>query len=178
MTWWIISKAHSSLPKTIPGLSSPFPNPGFQVWKRQDRIISSWLLCFMFELILNLVLGCSTAGKIWSTLQQIFSSRSMTHKMKYKIKLQTINKNGFSLHEYFAQIYQCVDALASIVSIYPLMITLCTTLLVLVLILSQWYLSLLQKLKLVVLKRLGIFFLLKKIEIKVLKTYLLLNYRL
>ncbi|KAA0037306.1 putative Ty1-copia-like retrotransposon [Cucumis melo var. makuwa] len=39
-------------------------NPEYKIWKRQDRLISSWLLGSMDEDILNQMLNC-TSGKLY-----------------------------------------------------------------------------------------------------------------
>ncbi|TYK10642.1 Retrovirus-related Pol polyprotein from transposon TNT 1-94 [Cucumis melo var. makuwa] len=90
------------------------PNPAYKVWKRQDRLISSWLLGSMSEEILNQMLHCKSAKEIWETLQGIFSSRYLAQAMQFKNKLHNIKKGSMPLKEYFLKILQCVDALASI----------------------------------------------------------------
>lgn len=50
--------------------------------------------------------------EIWTCLTQIFTTRNLAQMMKIKTKLQTIQKGGMSLKEYFSKIQQYVDALA------------------------------------------------------------------
>ena len=90
------------------------PNPEYKVWKRQDHLISSWLLGSMSEEILNQMLHCKSAKEIWRTLQGIFSSRFLAQAMQFKNKLHNINKGSMPLKEYFLKIQQCVDVLSLI----------------------------------------------------------------
>ncbi|KAA0046195.1 putative Ty1-copia-like retrotransposon [Cucumis melo var. makuwa] len=89
-------------------------NSEYKVWKRQDRLISSWLLGSMSEDILNQMLHFTSAKQIWKTLQGIYSSRYLAKAMQFKNKLHNMKKGAMSLKEYFLKIQQCVDALASI----------------------------------------------------------------
>ncbi|XP_022159146.1 uncharacterized protein LOC111025572 [Momordica charantia] len=45
--------------------SVPSPNPEFINWKRQDKLITSWLLGSMSEEILSQMLECETAQEVW-----------------------------------------------------------------------------------------------------------------
>lgn len=49
-------------------------NPAFLHWKRQDCLITWWLLGLMSEDILGDLLCCTTAKEIWSSLLEIFTS--------------------------------------------------------------------------------------------------------
>lgn len=44
------------------------PNLVYKKWKRQDRLISSWLLGSMSEEILNQMLNCESIKDIWATI--------------------------------------------------------------------------------------------------------------
>lgn len=52
------------------------PNPEFLIHKRQDHILSSWLLLAINPNLLSQVIGCSSSSEIWHTIQQTFQSQS------------------------------------------------------------------------------------------------------
>lgn len=73
------------------------PNPDYKKWKRQDLLVSSWLLGPMSKDILNQMLHCSdilnqmlhcsSTKEIWTTLQEIDSARSLAQAMQFNNKL-------------------------------------------------------------------------------------------
>lgn len=105
-------------------------NPEYTKWKKQDQLISSWLLGSMTENILEQVIhNCKFSREIWKCLLQIFNSRNKAQVMRMKNRLQTIQKGGMPLgeyfsqikkkggmplSEYFSQIKKCIDALVAI----------------------------------------------------------------
>lgn len=89
-------------------------NPEYIKWKKQDRLISSWLLGSMTENILEQVIHCKSSREIWKCLLQVFNSRNKAQIMRMKTRLQTIQKGGMTLNKYFSQIKKCIDALAAI----------------------------------------------------------------
>lgn len=89
-------------------------NPVYMQWKRQDMVITSWLVGSMTDDILPQMLHCTSAKEIWTCLTQIFTTRNLVQMMKIKTKLQMIQKGGMSLKEYFSKIEQYVDALATV----------------------------------------------------------------
>lgn len=66
----------------------------------------------MYDDILHQMLHCTAVKQIWDCLHQIFTTRNLAQMMKIKTKLQTIQKGGMPLKEYFSKIQQYVDALA------------------------------------------------------------------
>lgn len=58
--------------KTITVQNVEQPNPNSKLWRKQDRVISSWLLGSMSENILNQMLHCTTAHEIWNSSSNFF----------------------------------------------------------------------------------------------------------
>lgn len=92
----------------------PPPNPVYAKWKHQDKVISSWLLGSMIEVIFHLVLNCKTAKKIWVCLQKTFTACNLVQVMKLRTRLHTLQKEGMPLPDYFSHIQQCVDGLSAV----------------------------------------------------------------
>lgn len=67
--------------ETIPTTTIQVPNPEYKRWKRQDRLIFSWLLGSMSKEILNQMLHCTSSKEIWITLLNIYSTRSLAQAM-------------------------------------------------------------------------------------------------
>lgn len=44
------------------------PNLEYQIWKKQDHILLSWLLSSLGEGVLGIVVDCSTSYDVWTTL--------------------------------------------------------------------------------------------------------------
>lgn len=86
-------------------VGTQIPNPEYKIWKRQDRLISPWLLSSMSEDILNKCYTVIHRKKFWATLQEIYSTRCLAQAMQFKKKkLQNIKKGAMSLKEYFLKI--------------------------------------------------------------------------
>ena len=49
-------------------------NPAFICHQRQDRLLVSWLLASISTSYLPQLIGCSSSQKIWTTIEQLFSS--------------------------------------------------------------------------------------------------------
>lgn len=86
-------------------------NPEFTNWKRQDKLITSWLLGSMSEEILSQMLECETAKEVWIILDNIFSSRNLARVMQLKSKLENMKKVNLTLKEYFLKVKNIVDSL-------------------------------------------------------------------
>lgn len=44
------------------------PNLEYQIWKKQEHILLSWLLSSLSEWVLGIVVDCSTSYDVWTTL--------------------------------------------------------------------------------------------------------------
>lgn len=52
------------------------PNPEYQIWRKQDHILLSWLLSSLSEGVLGTVVDCSTSCEVWTTLANQFGART------------------------------------------------------------------------------------------------------
>lgn len=72
---------------SISSLTTQIIDPDYKIWKRQDRLISSWLLASMSKAILNQMINCRSIKEIWSTLLEIHSIQNLAQTMQFKGKL-------------------------------------------------------------------------------------------
>lgn len=54
----------------------PISNPKFTTWEEQDFLVRSWLSGTMIEESMFLIIGCITAKKIWSCLEDTYLQAS------------------------------------------------------------------------------------------------------
>lgn len=102
------------LKTTVGSIVTTSANPDYLKWKKQDRLISSWLIGSMTETILSQMLHCKTSREIWKCLNQIFNSRNLAQVMTIRNKLQVLRKRDKTLNDYFTEVKQCIDALDSV----------------------------------------------------------------
>ncbi|KAH6816202.1 hypothetical protein C2S51_021022 [Perilla frutescens var. frutescens] len=50
------------------------PNPEYQIWNRQDQLLSAWLQSSLSESTMILIVGLTTSREIWQTLKITFAS--------------------------------------------------------------------------------------------------------
>ncbi|RZC76131.1 hypothetical protein C5167_000255 [Papaver somniferum] len=89
------------------------PNPSFVAWRRQDKIITSWLRSSLSPGVGLLVIGLQTARDIWVSLESRFASASRARINQLQRQLQTIRKGGLSMNEFFLQAKKISDDLAA-----------------------------------------------------------------
>lgn len=100
--------------KYVPGTSDEVViNPEYVTWRRQDQLITSWLLSSMTEGILVGVVGLTNSMEIWTTLEANFASQSRAKLMQLKFQLQTLRKGTTSMKDYLNKVKTCCDILAS-----------------------------------------------------------------
>ena len=51
-------------------------NPEFVAWRRQDRLILSWIYSSLTPEIMAQIVGHTTSNSAWNALEKIFSSSS------------------------------------------------------------------------------------------------------
>ena len=82
-------------------------------YKRQDKLLASWLLSSISSSVLPQINGCKSAYEIWNKVDQIFSTQSATKIMHYKRQMQTLGKENMSMREYLTKVTTLCDLLAT-----------------------------------------------------------------
>ena len=98
-------------PPPPPVLPGNVPNIAFYNWTRLDQFIMHWLMNSMTESILGLVLNCNTSSEIWSTVAQIFATKSKARILQVQGLLQSTKKCTLSVDEYVLKMKNYADAL-------------------------------------------------------------------
>ena len=86
-------------------------NPEYQVWKKHDHILLSWLLSSLSEEVLGTVVDCSTSFEIWTTLSNQFGARSRARILHLITQIHTTKKGSLTIHEYYSRMKSILNAL-------------------------------------------------------------------
>ncbi|KAL5557280.1 hypothetical protein UlMin_039516 [Ulmus minor] len=89
-------------------------NPDFVVWRRQDRMILSWIYSSLTPGIMAQIIGHTTSYSAWIALEKIFSSSSRARVMQLRLELQMTKKGSMSMIDYLMKIKCASDSLAAI----------------------------------------------------------------
>ncbi|KAG8481456.1 hypothetical protein CXB51_026294 [Gossypium anomalum] len=88
-------------------------NPTFVQYEQQDAAISAWLLSIVSPSLHNRLIGDSSfASMLWSVLNRIFGSQSITKAKRYRSLLHNYRKNDMSMSNFLAGIKHLCDCLA------------------------------------------------------------------
>ncbi|KAL9437300.1 hypothetical protein AB3S75_023205 [Citrus x aurantiifolia] len=87
------------------------PNPQFQIWRRNDQQLMSWLLSTLSEEVLSAVVGARSSLEVWQILAAQFGARSRARVLHLRTQIQTTRKGSTSIHEYYTKMKTTLDAL-------------------------------------------------------------------
>ncbi|KAH9658932.1 protein kinase domain-containing protein [Citrus sinensis] len=89
-------------------------NPEYQVWKKHDHILLSWLLSSLSEEVLGTVVDCSTSFEVWTTLSNQFGARTRARILHLRTQIQTTKKGSLTIHEYYSRMKSILNALRAV----------------------------------------------------------------
>ncbi|KAK9205514.1 hypothetical protein WN943_015782 [Citrus x changshan-huyou] len=87
------------------------PNPQFQIWRRNDQQLMSWLLSTLSEEVLSAVVGARSSLDVWQILATQFGARSRARVLHLRTQIQTTKKGSTTIHEYYMKMKTTLDAL-------------------------------------------------------------------
>ncbi|KAH9764120.1 retrovirus-related pol polyprotein from transposon RE1 [Citrus sinensis] len=87
------------------------PNPEYQIWRKQDHILLSWLLSSLSEGVLGTVVDCSTSCEVWTTLANQFGARTRARILYLRTQIQTTKKGSSTIHEYYSKMKTLLNSL-------------------------------------------------------------------
>ncbi|KAL9451128.1 hypothetical protein AB3S75_012805 [Citrus x aurantiifolia] len=87
------------------------PNPQFQIWRRNDQQLMSWLLSTLSEEVLSAVVGARSSLDVWQILATQFGARSRSRVLHLRTQIQTTRKGSMTVHEYYTRMKNTLDAL-------------------------------------------------------------------
>ena len=88
-------------------------NPAYSQWLRLDQFLLSWLLSSISESMLGHVVNCNSSSEIWTTLGQLFSTKSKDRLLHLRFLLQTTKKGSLSIEDYFMKMKTIAQDLMS-----------------------------------------------------------------
>lgn len=98
----------------IDGTTSEMVNPDHQAWTRSDQVSRAWLLGYLSEDILSVVVGANTAQDVWVSLAKQFNRVSFSRLFELQRRLQTVSKGSKSMGDYLREVKNLCDQLTSI----------------------------------------------------------------
>ena len=87
------------------------PDPEYQIWKKHDHILLSWLLSSLSEGVLGTLVDCSTSCEVWITLTNQFGARTRARILYLKTQIQTTKKGSSTIHEYYFKMKTLLNSL-------------------------------------------------------------------
>ncbi|KAK0604285.1 hypothetical protein LWI29_014156 [Acer saccharum] len=75
----------------------PTINPHYVSWRKQDKLLLSWINASLTPEVLVQVTSLETSHDVWSTLAQLFADQSQARVSSLRFQLQTIKKKKGSL---------------------------------------------------------------------------------
>ena len=90
------------------------PNPAYQTWRRQDRLIYGALLTTLSNEVASLVSQTETSHDLWTLLKNTYAKASRSHLKQLKERLRTASKGTQSITTYMHSLKQTADLLASL----------------------------------------------------------------
>jgi hypothetical protein len=90
------------------------PNPNYNLWVQQDKLILSAVVSTLSEVVLAHVVGLKTSRDVWTTLEKIFASESKARIMQTRYQLATLKKGASSIVDYFQKAQTLAHTLAAI----------------------------------------------------------------
>lgn len=85
----------------------------YKEWIKQDRTLVSLLLATLRDEAVEYIVGCKTAHKAWTNLQDIYATVSRARINHLKTELHTIKKGGDSVEKYMLRLKALKDQLTA-----------------------------------------------------------------
>lgn len=94
-------------------LAEDLPNPVFLTWRKQDKILVSWLFSSLTLDVLRHVHRLTTSKEIWSSLESLYCSKSDAQIHHLHCELRALKKGSQSMRAYIDRARDLVDSLAA-----------------------------------------------------------------
>ncbi|KAH1108519.1 hypothetical protein J1N35_012287 [Gossypium stocksii] len=80
------------------------PNPSAQVFKQQDRFLTSWLLSTISASLLPSFIDAKSACDVWTTAMDLFAANTGAKQSRLRHELHSLKKGNMSVTTYVARI--------------------------------------------------------------------------
>lgn len=91
-------------------------NPKYTKWVALDQQLLSYLLTTMTRDVMLQVSTATTSAQLWTTVKEIFSSKTRTRSINMRIALATLKKGNLSATDYVGKMKALVDEMAAAVN--------------------------------------------------------------
>ena len=109
------------VPETEAAGAPMVANPAYLLWYTQDQLILFALLSTLSPEVLAWTLGLASSAAVWSTVERMFSSLSLTKVTHIPRQLALIQKKDMSMADYYGRVKSLGDQLAAPVSPFLMM---------------------------------------------------------
>src|SRR3954468_1471543 len=107
-----VDGSHPAPPSTIMIDNKDSPNPKFQTWFRQDKLIFGALVGSITPSLIPLITQSQTSHELWDILANTYARPSRGHIKQVKDQIKHASKGSKSISEYMQFIKAKADELA------------------------------------------------------------------
>ncbi|OMO72467.1 hypothetical protein CCACVL1_17774 [Corchorus capsularis] len=87
------------------------PNPAYNLWLRQDKLILHALITSTSESILPYIASATTSSEAWNTLAKVFANKNRSRIMSLKEQLSLTRRDQMAVGDYIQHMKQLADAI-------------------------------------------------------------------
>ena len=100
--------------KDLSGVYTAIVNLEYTFWRSKENALLTFISSTLSPSILSLIVGCTSALKVWKVLENRFSSISRSHVMNLKGELHNLKKGTDSVDAYLWKIKVVRDKLLAV----------------------------------------------------------------
>ncbi|CAN6275510.1 unnamed protein product [Urochloa humidicola] len=89
------------------------PNMDYARWMALDQQVLGYLLTTMMREVMAQVATATTAGELWSAVNEIYSSQTRSRSVNTRISLATLKKGNMPASEYLSKMKALADEMAA-----------------------------------------------------------------
>lgn len=94
-------------------LTADLPNPAYLSWRKQDKLLVSWLFSSLTPATFRHVHRLTTSKEIWSSLESLYGSKSDAQVHHLHCELRALRKGSQTMRQYIDRARDLVDSLAA-----------------------------------------------------------------
>ena len=109
-----IDGSHPPPPPSITSNDAVTPNPAYQTWLRQDKLLFGAIVGTLSPALIPLITQSKSSHEAWQTLANTYARPSRGHIKQLKDNLRNISKGSQSITDYMQSIKARTDELAAL----------------------------------------------------------------
>ena len=87
------------------------PNPAYKTWFKNDQVVLATISSSLFESILPILVGKTTAREAWQAINRNFAGKSKSRIMELQTRLHNLQKDTLSVDDYVQLVRSIGDEL-------------------------------------------------------------------